>query len=100
MDPTTTASAPVAPTSSSAPAAPQPKAAPAKATPIMDVVVQPAPAADEADAPITRPPIEDQTDFLKVTAEQPVTVTKQAHARSAAQAHGQRCRPRDYGHGR
>jgi len=54
----------------------------------MDVVVQPAPAADEADAPITRPPIEDQTDFLKVTAEQPATVTKQAHARSAAKPTG------------
>jgi len=37
---------------------------------------------------LRQPPIEDQTDLPKVTAKQPATVAKQAHARSAAKPTG------------
>ena len=72
MDPTTTP-----------PVAPQPNVAPPNPAPIMDIVVQKAPAVDEADAPITPPPPEDHIDAPNVTAKLPTTIAQQPHTSSA-----------------
>lgn len=82
MDPTNTP--PIAVTPSPIPAAVQPDVAASNSAPIMDIVVQKAPAAAEVPAPVTDASPETPIATEKVTENPLNQTTKQPHVSSAA----------------